>query len=329
MSDLISIIIPIYNRAHTIRECIQSIEAQSFQNYEIILIDDGSSDQTIAVCSELTAQNPRITLLRSGHVGVSAARNIGLEHATGEYVFFMDSDDIIHPLLLSDLLGGIKRYSAEIAGSDCLSFHNSKRHQINEIIAQNSTPGEVSCFDLDAALNAVFHRMTPLNMIGGVMMRRDLIGETRFRADLFIGEDFYFVYQNLIKSTKCVFLKEKRYYARLHDGNTSWQYDFPGFWTRFYRRELVWETEASFGRKEHADIQKQQAFGIFLMCLERSKPDSEDRKKMSLIVKKYKSTLLPVLSRPGKIKFYLAVYAPNLYCSLLPILNALKKLQHK
>ena len=95
----ISVIIPMYNAEPFIRQCIRSVTDQTYRNLEILVIDDGSVDKGPAICRELAEADGRIMLLRQENQGVSAARNTGIDRACGEYVFFLDSDDAIHPRL--------------------------------------------------------------------------------------------------------------------------------------------------------------------------------------------------------------------------------------
>ncbi len=90
-----SVIIPAYNAGKTIEKCVKSITSQSFEDYEIILINDGSEDNTAAVCESLAAENDKIVFVDMPHGGVSRARNAGLEKAAGDYVLFVDSDDYV------------------------------------------------------------------------------------------------------------------------------------------------------------------------------------------------------------------------------------------
>ena len=97
-SGLISCIIPVYNRPELIIECVQSVLAQTYSNYEIIIVDDGSTDKTATVISRLAQDHPeKIKTFRQKNQGPGAARQLGLEHATGEFVQFLDSDDLILP----------------------------------------------------------------------------------------------------------------------------------------------------------------------------------------------------------------------------------------
>lgn len=318
MGQTISVIIPIYNRQDVIEECVRSVCAQSHKELEIILIDDGSTDRSPQICRELAAADSRIRFLECAHSGVSGARNEGLNAAQGDYLFFVDSDDVIHPRLLEALLRGMERHGAGIGGTGIITVPEARWHKVAPRIQQETGCGEIEYLPHEEVLHAIFRSTTPVNLIGGVMLRRDLMGETRFYQDLCIGEDFWFIYQNLIKGTGAVFLKEKWYYCRLHRTNASNNYAFDGFWSRFYRRVLVWQSEERLGRKENADLQKRDAFDVYLRGL-RQNPTKEDIQEMRKVLLTYKKELLPAL--PSKLKFYLFVYFPPIYLLGLKLLK--------
>ncbi len=93
MNPKVSIIIPVYNSAQYLRQCVSSIAAQTYREIEILLIDDGSTDQSGALCDALAAEDSRIVVIHQENAGTSAARNTGLEHASGSYITFTDNDD--------------------------------------------------------------------------------------------------------------------------------------------------------------------------------------------------------------------------------------------
>lgn len=325
MKDMVSIVLPVYNRQDYIEECIRSVQAQSHQNFEILVIDNNSADDTLSICQALAGQDSRIKLLSTPCAGVSSARNRGLEAAQGDYVFFLDSDDVIHPLLLETLVKGMQESSAKMAGTGVASVPENQWHKVRERLQQPPTPGETTPKSHEETLYALFHGKSPFGMIGGVMIRRDYIGDTRFCTDLFIGEDYYFVYQNLIKGTNTVFLKDKKwYYARNHKNNTSWNWGYDGFWTRFYRRQLVWESEEAFGRREYANIQKIDAFSCFTNCLRRNRPNSEDARKMCRKIREYRSVLFPAFTYKQKLFYLLSAYTPALYLKIVSLMKKLK-----
>ena len=142
-NDLISIIIPIYNRQELIEECIASVFAQSYQNFEIIIVDDGSSDNTYKICHSLAEADPRIKLFAMDHGGVSAARNKALDVATGEFIFFLDSDDVIHPSLLEALVTGMKKNDANIGATDVARATADTWYKVENKLKERDAIGEV------------------------------------------------------------------------------------------------------------------------------------------------------------------------------------------
>ena len=90
---LISVIVPVYNLAHCITDCIDSIERQTYSNFEIIIIDDGSTDETKNVCEKLTKTYSNIRFISQQNQGISAVRNLGIQESNGEYIAFIDGDD--------------------------------------------------------------------------------------------------------------------------------------------------------------------------------------------------------------------------------------------
>lgn len=115
MDELISVIVPAFNAAPYLEACIQSIQKQTFPNWELILVDDGSTDGTSELCDRLEAEDKRIRVIHKANAGVSAARNDGIDRAKGEYIAFVDADDLVHPQYLELLLEGIHQTGTDIS----------------------------------------------------------------------------------------------------------------------------------------------------------------------------------------------------------------------
>ena len=103
MSPTVSIIVPVYNAAHTIGRCIESILNQQYTDFELFLVDDGSRDGSPALCDSYAAREPRIRAFHKPNGGVSSARNLGLEQAAGQCIAFLDADDAFEPAALETL----------------------------------------------------------------------------------------------------------------------------------------------------------------------------------------------------------------------------------
>lgn len=105
---MISVIVPVYNVEQYLCDCVQSVISQTYTDWECILVDDGSTDGSLALCRQFEAADPRVRVLTQPNQGVSAARNTGLDAARGDYIAFLDSDDVLHPEYLAVLYSGIR-----------------------------------------------------------------------------------------------------------------------------------------------------------------------------------------------------------------------------
>ena len=114
-SELISVIIPVYNAEKTLTRCVNSILSQSYNNIEVILVNDGSSDNSGTICDHFSVDNERIKVIHTQNSGASAARNIGVNAAEGDFIAFADSDDYTDPLWLEHLMDLIKRKNTDIS----------------------------------------------------------------------------------------------------------------------------------------------------------------------------------------------------------------------
>ena len=118
---LVSIIVPVYQVKEYVGECVESLRAQTYTNLEILLVDDGSTDGSGEICDEYVRSDNRIRVIHQKNRGLSAARNTGLDQAAGEYVAFVDSDDVVLPDFIETLYDLSGRYQADIAACDAAS----------------------------------------------------------------------------------------------------------------------------------------------------------------------------------------------------------------
>ena len=126
-NELVSIIIPVYNVQDYLYECLNSVIEQSYTYLEIICVDDGATDNSGLICDEFSLKDPRVKVIHTSNQGLAMARNNGLDHATGKYIAFIDSDDSVEKDYILTLLTLLKKNNADISG--CRFYRNSKDGQ--------------------------------------------------------------------------------------------------------------------------------------------------------------------------------------------------------
>ena len=115
MMPLVSIVIPVYNvNRELLQSCLKSVLEQTYENIEIVIVNDGSKDDTLSFCQGLQEQHPQITVIDQENQGVSAARNNGTKAAKGEYIFYVDGDDLLSPIAVQEGVDCIRKYGADV-----------------------------------------------------------------------------------------------------------------------------------------------------------------------------------------------------------------------
>ena len=148
--ELISVIVPVYNVEAYVAKCIESIQNQSYQHLEIILVDDGSTDDSGDICDQYAAYDDRIKVIHQENGGLSAARNTGIEAANGDYIGFVDSDDYIGLTVYEDMLHLLKENNLDII--EFTAFRDK-----NGTIIEGCNDGKLEIFDKDDALRLAMH----------------------------------------------------------------------------------------------------------------------------------------------------------------------------
>lgn len=127
-----SVIVPVYNVEKYIEECLDSILKQDYDNYEILLIDDGSTDNSGNICEIYAAKNEKIKVFHKKNGGLSSARNIGIEKATGDYLVFVDSDDYIAPWSLSEFYKVLKKGKFDVLETRLTEVRGKEKKDLDE-----------------------------------------------------------------------------------------------------------------------------------------------------------------------------------------------------
>ena len=181
MTPKISVIIPVYNTEKYLHRCIDSVLAQTYQDFELLLIDDGSKDSSGNICDEYAEKDSRVKVFHKENGGVSSARNVGLDHAQGDWVTFVDSDDYIEENFLKSFDGNL---DADLVVGGMIE----KRSQDN--LVRNIPSGYIHPLK-----NALEGNLTQLvfQSACGKLFCGSLIKKLRFDESMIIGEDHYFM----------------------------------------------------------------------------------------------------------------------------------------
>ena len=165
MNDLISIIIPVYNVEKYIEKCIQSVLQQTYENLEIIIVDDGSPDSSPEICKKYVQKDSRIKLFHKQNGGLSDARNYGLEHAHGRYVYFLDSDDYIIKDAIEQLYQPIAGKDNEISVMNFYTVWKDKKEINKNIILGEFNQKEALLYLLQGKIsNYAWDKLYPIEL---------------------------------------------------------------------------------------------------------------------------------------------------------------------
>lgn len=205
----ISIIIPVYNVERYIRECLDSIICQTFSDFEVLLIDDGSPDKSGDICDEYATKDSRFKVFHKTNGGVSSARNLGLENAQGEWVLFVDADDVIY----NDCLEKCYNIATE-DNLDLLQFKFDR--EINKRNPQNNIKSEVlSSADF---LNIRHNVCAACSFIKASIIRDNSI---RFNTNIKLAEDQLFILHAIKNSNRIKITNDVLYYYRPNEQSAT------------------------------------------------------------------------------------------------------------
>lgn len=258
----ISIIVPVYNAAVYLDRCIESIERQTFQDWELILIDDGSTDQSISICEIHAQRDKRIRVIHTENTGVSAARNRGIDEAEGEYLTFVDADDWVRKDIL-DVLFAFMGEETDVTGcefTECSEWTN--------VIHEEPTYTQI--FTGEEWTKEVLKGNT---RCWSKLYRKKYIGTTRFKEGLSIGEDMLFLLELSQKGGNMVSLSYKGYFYYVNlQGAMHRQFD-----EKYMDQIVCWEEAYASvyeATKDIIDLAGEQVLVAIIQILDKLAADS-------------------------------------------------------
>lgn len=205
-TSLISVIVPIYNVEQYLERCIESIINQTYKNIEIILVDDGSQDNSGKIADELAEKDERITVYHKENGGLSDARNVGIDNSNGEYLCFIDSDDFIHSEFLEVLYEACEEFDCEISVCNLLK---TKQDVIEDVKEQR----QIQLYDkLDFLKNYYIPELHEMSVVAcNKLYKKTVIGDIRYPVGL-LHEDEATTCKFIFSANKVAVCKAHLYY---------------------------------------------------------------------------------------------------------------------
>lgn len=222
----LSVVVPAYNVENYIKQCVDSILEQSFTDFELLLVDDGSKDNTGSICAGYAAKDDRVRVLHKENGGLVSARKAGITAAKGDYIAYVDGDDWIAPEMFETLCSVAKKESADIVISDFVIAQGENR----SFLSQNMDSG---CYDRAMLCEQVYPYMLCKNeyfdfgfqpSLCSKIFRKSILLENQLavKEKIKLGEDAACFYPTILEAERIVYLKEKYfYYYRMRETSIS------------------------------------------------------------------------------------------------------------
>lgn len=212
--ETISVIVPVYNVADYLEECVISIINQTYKNLEIILVDDGSTDNSSKICDDFSKKDTRIKVIHKENGGISKARNAGIEIATGDYIAFMDSDDCIKETFIEELYKLLKENDADIAG--CRFYRNIPN--TTDYVYPKESEDYNFVTDSKGMMKRLYNDMGVFCVVWNKLYKKDIVKKHPF-PDLKIAEDAYIMREYMFEAKKIAWTSKALYMYRDRPGS--------------------------------------------------------------------------------------------------------------
>jgi len=309
---LISVIVPIYNVAPWLPRCLDSIVGQTYKNLEIILIDDGSTDNSLEICQTYGAKDTRIKIIHQENKGVSAARNAGLDAATGEFIAFCDPDDWLSINAYETLFDLYQQSGADICWGN-VAYCYADAHPVPE--QKLISPKDALRIELDELLLTHF-----LHVWTELYTRRLIAKGLRFDTSYSCGEDLDFIFQaakraNFIASTeKTVYFYQVRMDSVSHAPNLLRCIQSSAIYKKIYQESLLLGLPLSLKKIQREFINSQCILFVALLLYDKNNVYLKLCQQLTHALRKNLREILfnPQMSLAGKMFLMISLLFPRI-----------------
>lgn len=318
LGEKISVIVPIYKVEQYLNRCIDSIINQTYTNLEIILVDDGSPDNCPKICDEYAKKDDRIKVIHKENGGLSDARNVGLDIASGNYIAFVDSDDYIELNMLESMMNDLIKNNVDLVVCNIRYIlgdkKNVKYNENDRILNKYEAMEE---YIKDGIIQAVAWNK---------LYKRNIIGNMRYKVGK-TNEDEFFTYK-VINNAEKIYYNSNAFYNYLQRENSiTGRYSIKrldGVEACYERLNFVKDKYPSLYIEEKKNFYNLCIYN-YQMILKNSQID-KDKKGRNFLYNyiknlKFKKSDLQAYSFKDKLKIFMSKIALNCYCRILNILN--------
>lgn len=295
---LISVIVPVYKAEKYLPACLDSLLAQTYQNFELLFVDDGSPDRCWEILQQYAARDARVRIFRKENGGVSSARNFGLRQAKGEYIGFVDSDDFVAPQYLEWMHCALQQTNTELA---VCGYRKVPKEADPAGIAPAAEEPEIKTFLL-AEYSFDYTQCEAANQyVWRILYKRSLCRELYFDEQLFIGEDTFFFVQVLLQAKGLALVKAPLYFYRIWPESacqrpfTQKHYTAVETWNRIY--EMTQDTNLLMRNSVEQMLVLACAHAYYRM-LEAHYPDKKLRASAVQTVRTHRAAVRRMETKP-------------------------------
>lgn len=316
----VSVIVPVYNTEKFLKKCIDSIVNQTLEEIEIILINDGSTDNSYIICDEYSKKYPqKIKYINNKNIGCSATRNLGINLAKGEYIAFVDSDDYIDKEMYQDMYEKAKKEDLDIVICG-LNYINQRTQEI-----RSSFPKSVN-----NKRDYLSHKNRIANPVNKIF-RKEILNNISFPINTHYGEDMVFCFKSILEANKIGHIEETYYNYILHGANSIYDTSkrlgvFLSFKELYiYLEETNYLVDIEIRKKFFENFNFYAIRGVFFMLIN---PKLVSKEKYRKYDKLFYEKLKEIKFLPLKSKFLIYYYRGIVWCirkfNLYTILKKLK-----
>ena len=215
MDEKISVIVPVYNVEQYLERCVASITNQTYKNLEIILVNDGSTDNSGQLCDELAKKDDRIRVIHKKNGGVSETRNLGSRESNGKYITFIDSDDVVSVNMIEELYTNLLGNGADISIGHVIHNYN-----INNVVFDD-TNNDILLWNNEEALKEFLKAKITSFYPVAKLFKKNIILDLEFNVDFKLAEDAMFITEILLEKDVKVVYSFKDVYAYCHRSESA------------------------------------------------------------------------------------------------------------